>query len=223
LGVWSSRVVPELVHRVMQRPRFLPWRRRLVAEARGEVLEIGVGSGLNLPLYGRRVRRLVGVDPSTALLARARRAAEWVNLPVELHETGAETLPFADARFDTVVSSWTLCSVGDLARVLAEIRRVLRPEGTFLFLEHGRAPDPALARWQRRLTPLWRRLAGGCRLDRDVPAALRAAGFRVETVEAGHLIRGPRLLTWHWFGRARPADGPADATTDPEAGSGTAR
>ncbi len=219
MGFYLRRVLPLLIHQVMRRPRFLPWRRRLVAEAAGEVLEIGIGSGLNLPLYGRRVRRVVGVDPSSALLARARQAATWLDVPVELHEGGAEALPLAEAAVDTVVSSWTLCSVADLDRVLAEIRRVLRPGGVFLFLEHGRAPEAAVARWQQRLTPCWRRLAGGCHLDREIPAALRRAGFRVELRDQGHLIAGPRILTWHWLGRAipDPAPGPgphAEAGSD---------
>lgn len=205
MGFWQERVVPVLIDRVMASGRLVPLRRRLVAPARGDVLEIGIGGGANLPFYGRGVRRLVGVDPSPRLLARARERAAWMPFPVLLHEGGAEELPFADASFDVVVSAWTLCSIPDVERALAEVRRVLRPGGVFRFVEHGLCgADPRTAAWQYRLTPLWRRVAGGCHLDRPVDRLLERAGLAPEELEVGKMLPGPRILTWHYVGQARP-------------------
>ena len=150
----------------MRQKQLVPLRERLVAGARGRVLEIGVGSGLNLLFYPRELELLLGLDLSRELLAMAQRQASWVHFPVELCEGRAEDIPLEDRAVDHVVMSWTLCSVADPGRTLAEIRRVLRPGGTLLFVEHGRASEPGVARWQDRLTPVWRRLAGGCHLNR---------------------------------------------------------
>jgi len=193
--------------------RLGPLRRRLVGPVGGDVLEIGIGGGANLPFYGRSVRRLVGVDPEPKLLARARERAAWMPFPVLLHEGSAEDLPFADASFDVVVSSWTLCSIPDPLRALREVRRVLRPGGCLRFVEHGLcAASPHTASWQRRLTPVWRRLAGGCHLDRPVARLLEEAGFAPEELEVGKMLPGPRILTWHYVGVARPEDAAAAQT-----------
>ena len=141
----------------MRQKQLAPLREQLVAGARGRVLEIGIGSGLNLPFYPRDIELLLGLDPSRELLQIAKRHSVWVHFPVELSEGRAEDIPLGDAAVDHVVMSWTLCSVVDPLRALAEVRRVLRPGGSLLFVEHGRAPEPRVARWQDRLTPVWRR------------------------------------------------------------------
>ena len=212
MGFWREHVVPVLIDRVMASRRLVPLRRRLVGPVRGDVLEIGIGGGANLPFYGRGVRRLVGVDPAPRLLARARERAAWMPFPVLLHEGSAEELPFPDASFDVVVSGWTLCSIPDVRRALGEVRRLLRPGGHFRFVEHGLCEvAPRTAAWQRRLTPLWRRLSGGCHLDRPVARLLREAGFVPEELDVGQALPGPRLLTWHYVGAARPVDAGAMA------------
>lgn len=213
MGLWQRRIFPVLLDRVMQNRRLTELRRRIAGEARGCVLEIGIGSGLNLPFYGRSVEHLTGIDPSPELLARAAERARWVGFPVRLLTGSAEELPLADRSVDCVVSSWTLCSIPDVRRALAEIVRVLRPGGAFLFVEHGLAPDPRVACAQRWLTPFWRRIAGGCHLDRPVPELLAESGLQLQEVESGYLLPGPRLFTYHWTGRAVPAQ---------EAGSGRA-
>ncbi len=206
MSLYRDHLLPRLIHGVMRDPRFLPLRRELVAGACGRTLEIGIGSGPNLPLYDPgRVEAVVGIDPSAALLRLARRRSEGLPFPVWLVRATAERLPFADAAMDSVVSSWTLCSIPDLDAALAEIGRVLRPGGRFLFVEHGLAREPGVARWQRRLTPLWRRLAGGCHLDRSVAERLAAAGFRIGSLETGYMLAGPRLFTYHYRGEAEPA------------------
>ena len=204
MGFYQRRILPRLIHFGMRQKQLVPLREQLVAEARGRVLEIGVGSGLNLPFYSREVEVLLGLDPSRALLEMAKRHASWVHFPVELCEGSAEDIPLENEAVDQVVMSWTLCSVADPGRALAEVRRVLRPGGSLLFIEHGRAPAPRLARWQDRLTPLWRRLAGGCHLNRPIDRLIRASGLQLAELQTGHLLSGPKPFTFHYRGSARP-------------------
>jgi ubiquinone/menaquinone biosynthesis C-methylase UbiE len=162
-----------------------PARRLVVPEANGEVLELGVGTALNFDLYDpARVTRLVGVEPDPHMLGRARPRAAALPFPVELHETGAEELPFADDRFDTVVVTWALCTIGDPGAALAEARRVLKPGGRLLFVEHVRSAQPSLAFVQGALSPLWARLMGGCHLDRPALDLVRESGLVLRGVEA---------------------------------------
>ncbi len=142
------------------------------------MLEVGIGSGRNLPFYRRDVESVLGVDPSEGLLAMARPHTAWTHFPVQLRQAAVEDLPVDDRAIDTVVMTWTLCSVADPVRALSEIRRVLRPGGSLLFVEHGRAPEPRLQRWQDRLTPVWRRLAGGCHLNRPIDQLVERSGLR---------------------------------------------
>lgn len=177
-------------------------RQKIIPSAHGDVLEVGIGTGLNVPFYDKaRVHRVVGVDPSLELHALAQQRIDAAGLKVELVGLSAERLPLADASFDTVVCTYTLCSIPDPASALAEMRRVLRPGGRLLFSEHGRAPDEGVRRWQHRLQPLWGPLAGGCKLSMDVPALLKDAGFDAR-VEAAYLP-GPRFVSYHYWGQAR--------------------
>ena len=202
MSIYARRILPRLIDFGMRRKAFLRLREHLVAAARGQVLEIGVGSGLNLPCYHRDLEGLCGIDPSPELLAMARRQAAWVHFPVSLAEGRAEQLPLDDHSVDSVVMTWTLCSVAEPEQALAEVRRVLRPGGSLLFIEHGRAPEAGVQRWQDRLTPFWRKLAGGCHLIWPVDRLIEAAGLRLAELETGYLIAGPRPLTFHYRGRA---------------------
>lgn len=169
---------------VAMRPMY-PARRLVVPAASGEVLEIGVGTGLNLPLYdAARVRRVTAIDPDPHMLRRARERAAVAPVPVDLVQAAAERIPYADGRFDTVLVTWTLCTVENPSATLAEVRRVLRPGGRLVFIEHTRSVQPALARAQRGLTPLWRRLLGGCHLDRPAVDLVRTSGLVVCEVGA---------------------------------------
>ncbi|NNG05025.1 MAG: class I SAM-dependent methyltransferase [Inquilinus sp.] len=202
MGFYDDRILPHLIDLSMRNRRVAERRQGIVPNARGRVLEIGIGSGLNLPFYDPGVEAVVGVDPSAKLLAMARRAAERVAPAVELVEHSAEALPFDTASFDTVVSTWTLCSIPDVNAALTEIRRVLKPAGSFLFIEHGAAAEPAVARWQDRLNPVWGRFSGGCHLNRPIDALVRQAGLAIAELETGYLLKGPRLLAYHYDGRA---------------------
>jgi ubiquinone/menaquinone biosynthesis C-methylase UbiE len=201
VGFYAKHVLPRLIDLAMRHPLARERRAALVPQARGEVLEIGIGSGLNLPFYSSAVTRLRGIDPSAELLAIAGSKLDVAGFPVELLLEGAERLSVSDASVDTVLTTWTLCSIRDPARALAEMRRVLRPGGRLLFVEHGSAPDAAVRRWQKRFDPVWTRLAGGCHLDRRIDELIRSSGFGMERLQARYLP-GPRALTFTYEGSA---------------------
>jgi ubiquinone/menaquinone biosynthesis C-methylase UbiE len=203
VGFYQRHIVPCLTHLAMGQKQLLPFRRRVIGAAEGRVLEIGIGSGLNLPLYGANVSSVIGLEPSPELLRMAQSRVAAAPVPTMLLDASAEAIPFDAASVDTVVTTWTLCTIPDASRALAEMRRVLRPGGALLFVEHGRAPSPSLARWQDRLDPLWSRLAGGCHLNRKMDDLLTAAGFRIEKLAHPHLS-GPPTHTFLYEGRARP-------------------
>lgn len=177
-------------------------REKVVPRAAGRVLEIGIGTGLNLPHYdARRVERVIGLDPGTEMHRLARKRLAGSGLQVELVGLSAERIPYDDASFDCVLVTFSLCTIPDPVVALREMRRVLKPGARLLFCEHGRAPDAAVARWQDRLTPLWSRLAGGCHLNRDIPALLAEAGFVCKDLQTMYLP-GPRALTYNYWGSA---------------------
>ncbi|MGB8274067.1 MAG: class I SAM-dependent methyltransferase [Alphaproteobacteria bacterium] len=202
MGFYSEYVVPFAIHLVMKNKEAMRWRQLIVPRAQGRVLEIGIGSGLNLPFYSVEARELCGVEPSRRLIGMARHAASCAAPRVEFLNGTAEMLPYEDASFDTVVSTWTLCSIPQVDRALAEVRRVLKPGGRFLFIEHGCARDAGVRRWQDRLNPAWRAFSGGCNLNRDIVALLKAAGFEVASLESGYLLKGPRTHTFTYAGEA---------------------
>jgi ubiquinone/menaquinone biosynthesis C-methylase UbiE len=202
VGFYQRRILPRLIDFAMRRKQLGRLREELVGRARGRVLELGIGSGRNLPFYPRDLEILLGLDPSRELLRMARTQAAWVHFPVELSEGGAENIPLDDGAVNHVVTTWTLCSVVDPMRALAEVRRVLRPGGSLLFIEHGQAPEPRVQRRQDRLTPLWRRLAGGCHLNRPIDRLIEGSGLRLAELETGYLVKGPRFATYHYRGRA---------------------
>ena len=202
---WYDRLVlPYLIDVACGLPMVQKQRSQLVPKAQGRVLEVGMGTGRNLPFYDRsRITRLVGVDPALQMHRLAQKRSRETGIAVELMGLSAEQLPTSDASFDTVVCTYTLCSIPDAVQALREMRRVLVPGGKLLFCEHGRAPDENVRRWQDRLQPLWGPLAGGCHLGRDIPALLDAAGFSATTASA--YLPGPRPMTFHYWGEAQAA------------------
>lgn len=200
-GFYDRVIVPWLTHVAMQNQEIRRRRAEIVPAARGRVLEIGIGSGLNLPYY-RGVESVVGIDPSPRLLARAKKAATDTGVDVELVEGSAEDLPMPEESFDTVLTTCTLCTIPNAAKALAEMRRVLRPGGRLLFLEHGLSPDPRVRAWQDRLNPLWRRLAGGCNLNRPIDRLIAGAGFHIDAL-TNEYAKGPRPMTYLYRGAAK--------------------
>ena len=203
MGIYADRIGPRLVKCVCSSPDVAAERAKVVPQASGVVLEIGFGPGLNLSHYDpRQVDRVIGVDPNEGFLRL--RSGDRPPVPVEVLRAPAEAIPLPDAVADTVVITYTLCSVEDPARALAEVRRVLKPGGRVLFLEHGRANEAGVARWQDRLNPLWRRLAVGCNLNRPIVRLLEGAGFRIENLDQHYLRATPRPVGFLSCGSARP-------------------
>jgi ubiquinone/menaquinone biosynthesis C-methylase UbiE len=202
VSFYQKCVLPHLINMAMRQKNLMAYRGRVVPAAEGRVLEIGIGSGFNLPFYSENVRQVIGLDPSPRLLAMAHRVRRRESLPVKFIEGSAENIPLEDASVDTVVTTWTLCSIPDAARALHEIRRVLNSGGRFLLVEHGRAPDRNVVWWQDRLTPLWKRIGGGCHLNRAISALIENAGFRFDRLETGYM-RGPKPMTFMYEGSAR--------------------
>jgi ubiquinone/menaquinone biosynthesis C-methylase UbiE len=180
LGFYAEWILPALIDLSMRNKRLRPYRERVAGAAEGRVLDIGIGSGLNLPFYAQKAREVFGLDPSLPLLARAQSKAPRAQTPVHLLEGSAERIPLADHSMDTIVMTWTGCSIPEICPALEEMRRVLRPGGRLLFVEHGRAPEPRIARWQDRLNPFWQRFSGGCRLNRKIDDLLSDAGFQID-------------------------------------------
>ena len=203
MGLYRDHILPHLIHLSMRQRNLAVYRARVLPAAQGRVLEIGIGSGLNLPFYGATVEQVIGLDPSPKLLAMAREAARRTSISLELIENSAEAIPLYNRSIDTVVTTWTMCSIPDARRALGEMRRVLKPGGHLLFVEHGRSPDPSVRRWQDRLTPLWQRVGGGCHLNRAIGELIEEAGFRIERLETGYM-RGPKPMSFMYEGSARP-------------------
>jgi ubiquinone/menaquinone biosynthesis C-methylase UbiE len=203
MGFYSDIILPRLCDLAMRNKQLVPFRERVIGAAEGRVLEIGVGSGKNLPFYRPPVREVLALEPAPRLIAMARSASRASSMPVTFLEASAEAIPLDEHSVDTVVTTWTLCSIPQAATALAEMRRVLRPSGKLLFAEHGQAPDASVRRWQDRLTPAWRYIGGGCHLNRPIRSMIEAAGYRIDRIETGY-IPGPKPMTFMYEGSASP-------------------
>lgn len=201
---WYERhILPAALDLACGLPMIGRMRQRVVPLAQGRVLEVGIGTGLNMRYYDKsRVTHITGLDPALHMHPLALERIAESGLTVDLVGLSAEKIPLPDASFDTVLITYTLCTIPDPHAALLEMRRVLAPQGQLLFCEHGHAPDASVARWQERLQPLWGPLAGGCHLGRDIPALLHAAGFTLPDLQTGYL-KGPRPFTFHYWGQAK--------------------
>ena len=201
MGFYEEYILPHLVNLTMRNRRLRPYRERVIGAAQGRVLEIGVGSGLNLPLYPARVREIIALETSPRLLAMSRRLASGLSLQVKFIQGSAEIIPLKAGSIDTVVTTWTLCTIPAVIEALHEMRRVLSPNGQLLFVEHGLAPDKNVRKWQDWLTPAWKRIGGGCHLNRPIGAIVENAGFAIQQLETGYM-KGPKPMTFLYEGRA---------------------
>jgi ubiquinone/menaquinone biosynthesis C-methylase UbiE len=203
MSFYGKYVLPRLIDVCMKVKAAAQVRAELVPLARGVVLEMGIGSGLNLPFYSASTSRVYGVEPSPELLKMARKRAKATPVPVEFFSQSAEEqLPLGDQSVDTVVVTWSLCSISDPLGALHQVRRVLRKSGQLLFVEHGLAPDAGVRAWQNRINPIWRRIGGGCNLNRKIDELIRSAGFEIAELKTVYLP-GPRFLTYTYQGLAR--------------------
>jgi ubiquinone/menaquinone biosynthesis C-methylase UbiE len=206
MSFYGERLLPHVINLSMRNRELQPYRERVIAQARGRVLEIGIGSGLNLPIYGAQVEEIVGVEPSLRLIRMAQRLADHASAPVALLAGSAESLPVDTASVDTVVTTWTLCSIPNAIDGLTEMRRVLRKDGQLLFVEHGLSPENDIQKWQNRLTPVWKKIGGGCHLNRPIRTLIEKGGFGIARLDTGYM-KGPKPMTYFYEGRALPLRG----------------
>lgn len=203
-SLYERYVVPRVINRLCAAPQVVAQRALLVPEAEGVVLEVGIGSGLNIPHYDRaKVRQVIGVDPGLEICALGKERFAGAAVPVEVVHASGEDLPLEDDSVDTVLLTYTLCSIPGAAAAAAEMRRVLKPGGRLLLCEHGRSHDAHVERWQDRINPLWTRLAGGCNVNRNASAILEDAGFRFDRLERFYLPGMPKFAGFHYRGVAR--------------------
>lgn len=204
MGLYSRYILPKVVHFTCGRKPNMRQREKVVPRARGRVLEIGVGSGLNLPYYdSAKVTKVWGLDPSPEMTQMARRSAASLPFEVEFISLPGDEIPLEDNSVDTVVVTYTLCTISDTTPVLRQISRVLRPGGELIFCEHGAAPDASVRHWQDRLNPIWKRLGGGCNLNRPIPTIIEAGGFRIKSLNTMY-IPGWRPASFNFWGIAVP-------------------
>jgi len=202
--MYAKYVLPRVLDLAMRKKDLAGLRAIWVSQARGEVLELGLGSGLNLPFYSPGVRRILGVEPSLEMQRIAKTRLKTDCAVEFLSQSAEDPLPLAEESVDTVLSTWTLCTIPDAPRALQQMRRVLKPGGHFIFVEHGRAPDSSIVAWQNRLNPVWNRIGGGCNLNRKIVDLIEDAGFRIAELKTEYLP-GPRPLTYTYQGRAEKA------------------
>jgi len=202
MGWYGKYVLPKVVHFTCGLKPTMMQREKVVPLAQGRVLEVGIGSGLNLPFYDvTKVTRVWGLDPSQEMTRMAREAAQSVGIDVEFIGLPGDEVPLDDNSADTVLLTYTLCTIPDVMPALRQMRRVLRPGGKLIFCEHGAAPDARVRRWQDRVNPLWKRLGGGCHLNREIPTLIESGGFRIEAVDTMYLP-GWRPASFNYWGTA---------------------
>ena len=203
MGWYDDRILPKLVDLSCATKPIHKQREKVVPLAAGDVLEIGFGGGLNLPYYDRdQVRKVWGLEPSAGMRKRARKLIATTDIDVELIDLPSEEIPLLDNSVDTVLVTYTLCTIADVSAALAGMRRVLKPDGRMLFTEHGRAPDIGVRRWQERLNPGWKKLAGGCNMNRDIAGIIEDAGFSLAEDNRMY-IPGIRILSYNYWGTAK--------------------
>jgi len=204
MGFYNKHILPMCLDKACGVKPITKQREKIVPLARGTVLEIGIGSGLNLPHYdGSQITKLIGVDPDEDIWKRSAKRRSLCTFPIERIGLSGEDIPLETAAVDNAVITYTLCTIPDAVKALKEVKRIVRPGGVIYFTEHGRAPDESVAKWQNRIDPLWGKIAGGCHSGRDIPALFKLAGIGFERLETMY-IPGPKVLSYNYFGIARP-------------------
>ena len=205
MGVYRDHLLPRMQNKVMDRKDLREVRSRVCSALSGDVVEVGFGTGLNAPHYPDGIQRIAAVEPSALCMRIAQPRITATSVKVELAGLTGEKLDLPSGEFDAALSTWTLCTIPDVDAALAEIRRVLKPSGTFHFVEHGRGPDPDVARWQSRVEPAWKRVAGGCHVTRDISGLVERAGFRIDSVRTYYMSGEPKIFGYTFEGVATKA------------------
>ena len=198
-------ILPKLLDSCCSNPPMVYQRKKVVPLAEGDVLEVGIGSGLNLPFYDKaKINKLWGLDPSEELNKMAAEVAKEEKMEVDFIISGAEEIPLPDNKVDTVILTYTMCTIPDVDLANEEIKRVLKPEGKLIFCEHGIAPDENIYKWQKRINPIWKRIAGGCNLHRNIPEIIENSGFNIKEIETMYLPSTPKFAGYNYWGFAKP-------------------
>jgi len=204
MSFYENHVLPHLIGLACGAPQIMRKRSKLLPAAEGRVLEVGFGAGHNLTFYDpAKVERLFALEPSESMRRKARKAIEAAPVEVEVIDLPGEDIPLDDDSTDTIVLTYTACTIPDVTAALEQMRRVLKPSGRLLFSEHGLSPDSGVAKWQRRIEPVWKPIAGGCHLTRRPDELLEAAGFTIEQLEADYLPKSPKFAGFNYSGAAR--------------------
>ena len=204
LSFYDKYILPKLLNCACGSKPINYQRDKIVPLAKGIVLDIGIGSGLNIPFYNKsNIDHLYGLDPSEELLKIAKPLAKKNELEIEFLQCGAEAIPLPDQSIDTVLITYTMCTIPNIKLSNSEIMRVLKPEGQLLFCEHGLAPDKNIAKWQRRINPIWSKIAGGCNLNRDIPKLITSSGFKISNMEEMYLPSTPKFAGYNYWGVAK--------------------
>ena len=204
MSFYNKYILPKVLNCTCASKPINYQRDKIVPLAEGVVLDIGIGSGLNIPFYNKtKIKQLYGLDPSKELLDIAKSVAKKENLEIEFLECGAESIPLPDKSIDTVLITYTMCTIPDVALSNSEIIRVLKDDGKLLFCEHGLAPDKNIAKWQKRINPLWSKIAGGCNLNRDIPNLISSSGFKISNMEEMYLPSTPKFAGYNYWGVAK--------------------
>ena len=205
MSLYDKYVLPKLLNSCCSNPPMVYQRKKVVPLAEGDVLEVGIGSGLNLPFYDKsKINKLWGLDPSEELNKMAAEVAKEEKMEVDFIISGAEEIPLPDNKVDTVILTYTMCTIPDVDLANKEIKRVLKPEGKLIFCEHGISPDENVYKWQKRINPIWKRIAGGCNLHRNIPEIIKSSGFNIEEIDTMYLPSTPKFAGYNYWGFARP-------------------
>ena len=203
MGLYNKYILPKFINCACGSKPINYQRSKIVPYAKGVVLDIGIGSGLNIPFYNKsNINHLYGLDPSSELIKIAKRVAKTHKLEIEFLECGAESIPLADNSIDTIVITYTMCTIPDISLSNAEMFRVLKPNGKLLFCEHGIAPDESVAKWQKIINPVWNKIAGGCNLNRDIPRLIKSSGLKISEIEEMYLPSTPKFAGYNYWGVA---------------------
>ncbi|WP_029653454.1 class I SAM-dependent methyltransferase [Marinobacter daepoensis] len=207
MSFYEDRILPHIIDKACSMGQVMKLRSQVVPEARGTVLEVGMGSAINLDFYDPSiVKRIYGLEPSAGMRRKAQANLQRSGIPVEWLDLPGEKIPLEDNSVDTVLLTFTLCTIPDWHAALLQMKRVLRPGGSLLFLEHGESPDEATRKWQHRITPGWRKLAGGCHLNRQIADLIKEAGFEIQTLENLYIPKSPKIAGYVYKGRAIKPD-----------------
>ena len=203
MSLYDKYVLPKFLNCACASKPILRQRQKVVPLAEGKVLEIGIGSGLNLPYYEKsKIDEVWGLDPSEELSAMARIVADQESIEVNFISSGAEEIPLPDNHFDSVLITYTMCTIPEVLRANQEIRRVLREDGKMIFCEHGEAPDENIRKWQKRINPFWGKIAGGCNINRKIPSLIQDSGFDIVEMEEMYLPNTPKIAGYNYWGFA---------------------